>query len=244
MSKWIELQDLSKIYNEYSKVENVSFSVEKGEIVALCGGNGAGKSTLIKMITGILKPTSGEIWIDGKPANTISKTYRTQFSYMPDDMLFPRQLTALEILAFFANLRGVEKEKAEEVLGIVGLLDQRNQLIKHFSKGMQQRLSFAQALLADTPLIILDEPTNGLDPYWVYRFKEIMKQEKAKGKSILFTTHILSLVEEIADKAAFIERGQLIHFEKVSQLVNQNGEHVPIEKLFFEKQITASLIKE
>ena len=241
MSKWVELHDLTKIYNEYSKVENINFSIEKGEIVALCGGNGAGKSTLIKMITGILKPTSGEIWIDGKPTDTISKAYRNQFSYMPDDMLFPRQLTALEVLIFFAGLRGVEKEKAFEVLEIVGLFEQRNQLIKHFSKGMQQRLSFAQALLADTPLIILDEPTNGLDPYWVYRFKEIMKEEKEKGKSIIFTTHILSLVEEIADKAAFIEKGQLIYFEKVSQLINQNGQKVALEKVFFEKQITASL---
>lgn len=241
MSKWVELHDLTKIYNQYSKVENINFSIGKGEIIALCGGNGAGKSTLIKMITGIIKPTSGELWIDGKPANTISKTYRNQFSYMPDDMLFPRQLTALEVLIFFASLRGVEKEKAFEVLEIVGLFDQRNQFIKHFSKGMQQRLSFAQALLADTPLIILDEPTNGLDPYWVYRFKEIMKQEKESGKSILFTTHILSLVEEIADKAAFIEKGQLLHFEKVSDLINQNGQYVPLEKVFFEKQITASL---
>ena len=86
MSKWVELRDLTKIYNEYSKVENIQFSIEKGEIVALCGGNGAGKSTLIKMITGILKPTSGEIWIDGKAVDTISKSYRNQFSYMPDDM--------------------------------------------------------------------------------------------------------------------------------------------------------------
>ena len=118
MNKWVELHDLTKIYNEYSKVENINFSIEKGEIVALCGGNGAGKSTLIKMITGIIKPTSGEIWIDGMPTDTISKAYRNQFSYMPDDMLFPRQLTALEVLIFFAGLRGVGKEKAFEVLKI------------------------------------------------------------------------------------------------------------------------------
>jgi len=237
MSKWLELHDLTKIYSEYSKVENINFSIEKGEIVALCGGNGAGKSTLIKMITGILKPTSGEIWIDGQLANTISKSYRNQFSYMPDDMLFPRQLTAIEVLIFFASLRNLDKQKAEEVLEIVGLYEQRNQFIKHFSKGMQQRLSFAQALLADTPLIILDEPTNGLDPYWVYRFKEIMKQEREKGKSILFTTHILPLVEDIADKAAFIERGHLIHFDRVKDLIHQDGKEVPLEKVFFEKQI-------
>ncbi|WP_042352595.1 ABC transporter ATP-binding protein [Bacillus massiliigorillae] len=237
MNKVIELVALTKIYSEKSRVEDISFPIHQGEIVALCGGNGAGKSTLIKMITGIIKPTSGHIEIDGNIVNTISMDYRNSFSYMPDDMLFPRQLSAVEVLNFFANLRKVSKEKVGEVLEIVGLYEDKNRLIKHFSKGMQQRLSFAQALLADTPLLILDEPTNGLDPYWVYRFKEIMHDEKAKGKAILFTTHILTLVEEIADKAAFIEGGELLHFDCVKDLVMRDGEKVSLEKVFFEKQM-------
>ncbi|WP_050613852.1 ABC transporter ATP-binding protein [Bacillus testis] len=240
MSKSVELKHLTKIYTKDSRVEEISFSIHQGEIVALCGGNGAGKSTLIKMITGIIKPTSGHIEVDGKIVDPLSLDYRHTFSYMPDDMLFPRQLSAIEVLYFFAHLRKVPKEKAVEVLEMVGLYEERNRLIKHFSKGMQQRLSFAQALLADTPFLILDEPTNGLDPFWVYRFKEIMHEEKMKGKAILFTTHILTLVEEIADKAAFIEGGQLVHFNDVKELTNQDGRKVSLEKVFFEQQVLRS----
>ncbi|MEH6943689.1 ABC transporter ATP-binding protein [Bacillus sp. JJ722] len=237
MNKVMELIALTKIYSEKSRVEEITFPIHQGEIVALCGGNGAGKSTLIKMITGIIKPTSGHIVLDGIIVNPISKDYRNSFSYMPDDMLFPRQLSAIEVLNFFASLRKAPKEKVAEVLEIVGLFEDRNRHIKHFSKGMQQRLSFAQALLADTPLLILDEPTNGLDPYWVYRFKEIIHDEKAKGKAILFTTHILTIVEEIADKAAFIEGGKLIHFDHVKKLVVRDGQKVSLEKVFFEQQL-------
>lgn len=240
MSKSVELKHLTKIYTKDSRVEDISFPIHQGEIVALCGGNGAGKSTLIKMITGIIKPTSGHIEVDGDIVDPLSLDYRNTFSYMPDDMLFPRQLSAIEVLYFFANLRKVPKEKAVEVLEIVGLYEERNRLIKHFSKGMQQRLSFGQALLADTPFLILDEPTNGLDPFWVYRFKEIMHEEKMKGKAILFTTHILTLVEEIADKAAFIEGGQLVHFNDVKELTNQKGRKVSLEKVFFEQQVLRS----
>ena len=242
MNKGMELKGLTKIYNEFSKVENISFQIEQGEMVALCGGNGAGKSTLIKMITGILKPTQGTIIVDDQEVDTVSNAYRQMFAYMPDDMLFPRQLSAVEVLTFFASLRKVPKEKVDAVLHLVGLYEVRNRLIKHYSKGMQQRLSFAQALLADTPLLILDEPTNGLDPYWVYRFKEILQEEKEKGKAILFTTHILSLVEEIADKAVFIEKGQLIHFDRVEQLTTLNGEKQSLEKVFFAKQIANQMI--
>lgn len=240
MNKQIDLVALSKIYSETSKVEDIRFSVQAGEIVALCGGNGAGKSTLIKMLTGIIKPTSGHIEYDGQVVDPISKSYRNSFSYMPDDMLFPRQLTAFEVLTFFASLRKVEKDKVNEVLEIVGLSDDRNRMIKQFSKGMQQRLSFAQALLADTPLLILDEPTNGLDPFWVYRFKEIIQEEKNKGKAILFTTHILTLVEEIADKAAFIQDGALLYFDSVEQLMMKSGKKSSLEKVFFEKQFIQS----
>jgi len=105
--------------------------------------------------------------------------------------------------------------------------------IKQYSKGMQQRLSLAQALLPDVPLRILDEPTNGLDPLWVFRFKEIIQEEKKQGRTILFTTHILSLVEELADRAAFMQEGQLQYCDSVTSLVENNGVYTPLEKVFF-----------
>ncbi|WLR54250.1 AAA family ATPase [Mesobacillus subterraneus] len=120
-----------------------------------------------------------------------------------------------------------------EALNQVGLFDVRNIQIKQYSKGMQQRLSLAQALMPDVPLRILDEPTNGLDPLWVYRFKEIILEEKRQGRTIFFTTHILSLVEELADRAAFMQEGHLQYCDSVESLVQKDGVYTPLEKVFF-----------
>jgi len=236
----IELKGITKQYNEQKKIGEISFSINRGEILALCGGNGAGKSTLIKMLTGILKPTAGIIKVANESIDPMSRQYKAFFSYMPDDMVFPKQLTGLETLKFFAALQGIDDERVEKVLVKVGLYDDRKMLIKHYSKGMQQRLSLAQALLSDAPLLILDEPTNGLDPFWVFRFKEIILEEKEAGKTILFSTHILSIVEEIADTAVFIEEGKLLYHERIMKLINKDGEYVPLEKVFFEKQIAVA----
>lgn len=236
----MQLVKITKKYNEYKSIGEISFPIKKGEILALCGGNGAGKSTLIKMLTGILKPTSGMIKIADQQVDTMSLAYKAFFSYMPDDMAFPKQLTGIETLQFFAKLRGMNDARVKEVLVKVGLYEESNRLIKHYSKGMQQRLSLAQALLSDAPLLILDEPTNGLDPFWVYRFKELIKEEKEEGKTILFSTHILSIVEEIADSAVFLEEGKLIHYAKVTELTNKEDNYVPLEKVFFAKQMAVT----
>ncbi|WP_226677900.1 ABC transporter ATP-binding protein [Mesobacillus jeotgali] len=231
--EWIRVEGLAKHYSPTKKITGISFSIDKPEIFALCGGNGAGKSTLIKMLTGIMKPTAGMVVMEGKKVEPQSRGFKKLFSYMPDEMLFPRQLTGLEVLIFFARLRGISDEKVTEALHQVGLFDVRNKQIKQYSKGMQQRLSLAQALLPDVPLRILDEPTNGLDPLWVYRFKEIIQEEKRQGRTIFFTTHILSLVEELADRAAFMQEGNLQYCDSVESLVQKNGVYTPLEKVFF-----------
>lgn len=234
--EWIRFQSISKEFNKHNRIGEIDLLLRKGEIFALCGGNGAGKSTFIKVITGIMKATGGEIIVNGIPIKTNSKQYKSLFSYMPDHMLFPNQLTGQEALMFFAKLRKVGMARVEELLKLVGLYDVKDRLIKHYSKGMQQRLSFAQALLSETPFIILDEPTNGLDPYWFYRMKEILKEEKLKGKTILFTTHVLSLVEEIADRMAFMENGKIISNARVETLLFNEGGKKTLEQIFFEKQ--------
>ena len=231
--EWIRIEGLAKHYSEAKKIAGITFTIEKPEIFALCGGNGAGKSTLIKMLTGMMKPTAGKILMDGKVIDPQKQGFKKLFSYMPDEMLFPRQLTGLEVLTFFARLRGINDEKVMKSLHQVGLFDVRNMQIKQYSKGMQQRLSLAQALLPDVPLRILDEPTNGLDPLWVYRFKEMIQEEKNQGRTIFFTTHILSLVEELADRAAFMQEGQLRYCDSVSSLVQKDGVYTPLEKVFF-----------
>ncbi|WP_226086923.1 ABC transporter ATP-binding protein [Mesobacillus sp. S13] len=231
--EWIRIEGLAKHYSETKKITDLTFTIEKPEIFALCGGNGAGKSTLIKMLTGMMKPTAGKVLMDGQVIDPQKQDFKNLFSFMPDEMLFPRQLTGLEVLTFFARLRGINNEKVIATLQQVGLYDVKNMQIKQYSKGMQQRLSLAQALLPDVPLRILDEPTNGLDPLWVYRFKEMIQEEKKQGRTIFFTTHILSLVEELADRAAFMQEGQLQYCDSVSSLVQKDGVYTPLEKVFF-----------
>ncbi|MBT2640932.1 ABC transporter ATP-binding protein [Bacillus sp. ISL-41] len=232
-SEWIRIEGLAKHYSETKKITDIYLTINKPEVFALCGGNGAGKSTLIKMLTGMMKPTAGKILMEGKVIDPQKQEFKKLFSYMPDEMLFPRQLTGLEVLTFFARLRGISDEKVMEALNQVGLFEVRNLQIKQYSKGMQQRLSLAQALLPDVPLRVLDEPTNGLDPLWVFRFKEIILEEKKQGRTILFTTHILSLVEELADRAAFMQEGRLQYCDSVTSLVENNGVYTPLEKVFF-----------
>lgn len=235
--EWIQFKNVTKVFNKQSQIGEINLTLQKGQIFALCGGNGAGKSTFIKAITGAIKASSGEIIVEGVSVHPKSIEYRRLFSYMPDNMLFPPQLTGKEVLTFFAHIRRVEEERVQLMLNLVGLYEEQNRFIKHYSKGMQQRLSFAQALLADAPFIILDEPTNGLDPYWFYRFKEILKIEREKGKTILLTTHVLSLVEEIADEVAFMEKGKIILSDKVRNLIMRNGRRVSLEEVFFDDQI-------
>lgn len=234
--EWIRFQSIGKRFSKEHYIGNADLALRRGEIFALCGGNGAGKSTFIKIITGIMKGTSGKVIVNGKAVNTGSESYKKLFSYMPDHMAFPPQLTGEEALKFLAKLRKIKPDRVEEVLKLTGLYEVKDRPIKHYSKGMEQRLLFAQALLPDAPLLILDEPTNGLDPYWFFRFKEILLGEKQKGKTILFTTHVLSLVEEIADRAAFMEKGRIVRLGSLQAIVWKDGEKKTLEQIFFAKK--------
>ncbi len=234
--EWIRFQSIGKRFSKDHYIGNADLALRRGEIFALCGGNGAGKSTFIKIITGIMKGTSGKVIVNGKAVNTGSQSYKKLFSYMPDHLVFPPQLTGEEALKFLAKLRKIKPERVDEMLKLTGLYEVKDRPVKHYSKGMEQRLLFAQALLPDAPLLILDEPTNGLDPYWFFRFKEILREEKQRGKTILFTTHVLSLVEEIADRAAFMENGKIVRQGSVQEMVWQDGKKMSLEQLFFAKQ--------
>lgn len=232
--KWmVELDQVTKIFNQFNKIEDINIQIKKGECFALCGGNGAGKSTIIHLLIGNLKPTSGEIYMDGQKVSAKEQAYKTRFSFMPDAMLFPNTLTGYEVLSFFAELHDVPPKKVAELLAKVGLEQEQHKLVKYYSKGMQQRLSLAQTLLADTPILILDEPTNGLDPYWVKRFKQIIQEEKERGRTILFSSHVLADVEEIADRVAFMSQGHMLINEEIAKVCQQEGERVSLEDVFF-----------
>ncbi len=158
----VRFEAVHKVFKGKTVIGEVHLQAGRGEVVALCGGNGAGKSTLIRMLAGILRPTRGTITVDGLRWEDDRKRYAQQIGYMPDDYRFSAGLTALETMLFWARLRGLGKKEARELLARVGLEDTGTKPVASFSKGMRQRVLFAQVLLAKPPLIVMDEPTNGL----------------------------------------------------------------------------------
>lgn len=202
---------LSKQYKNKIAVDRVSFSLSEG-VTGLLGANGAGKTTLMRMMTGILSPTSGEIAADGIPVQT--EEYRSLLGYLPQDFGYYPEFTAREFIRYIAALKGLDKStanrKTEELLEVVGLSDVAGKKIKTFSGGMKQRLGIAQAIVNDPRILILDEPTAGLDPRERVRFRNLISG-LGKDTIILFSTHIVSDIEHIAGNLLMMREGQLIY---------------------------------
>lgn len=189
-------------------VEGIDLELAQGRIAALCGGNGAGKSTVLRMVAGIAQPSAGDIYVNGLQWKKDRLAFSGQIGYMPDDYRFSPGLTALEALSFWAALRNVGKAGVTEALTVVGLEEKKHGSVSTFSKGMRQRLLFAQAILAKPPLLIMDEPTNGLDPHWMDEFVGLLRAIRKNGQSVLFSTHQLEVAEETADKVVFMNEGR------------------------------------
>lgn len=221
----VEANNIKQIYKNNRGVQKASFQIKKGRIVALAGGNGAGKSTLIRLLTKQEKPQNGEfIWHE-------QKTIRL----MPDDVDFPTMLTAEEVLELLASLKKVGKNEQDAVLKKVGLYEVRKQKVSSFSKGMRQRLNLAQSLLGGDGLLIMDEPTNGLDPYWISKLKEMMVEEKMRGASVLFSTHMLAFAQNFADDVIVLHEGEILFSGDLQQLLEeeqcQNLEQLWLRKI-------------
>ena len=201
---------ITKQYKNKIAVDRMSFELTKG-VTGLLGANGAGKTTLMRMMCGILTPTSGEINADGIAVNT--ENYRALLGYLPQDFGYYPEFTAREFLEYMAALKGLEKKEAKdkisELLELVGLSDVARKKMKTFSGGMKQRVGIAQALLNDPAILILDEPTAGLDPKERVRFRELI-EELGKKSIVLLSTHIVSDIEHIADKIIMMKDGSLI----------------------------------
>jgi len=209
MDQALEIRDVRKEYGKTTILERINLQLERGQALALCGGNGAGKSTLLRMIAGIEQPTSGSIRVNGLIWRNNRKQYAQHIGYMPDDYRFGRGLSAQETLAFWAALRQAGKRRTAELLEIVGLCEVKDKPVSSFSKGMRQRLLFAQALLAKPPLLVLDEPTNGLDPYWMDTFVNLVNMVKQEGHSVIFSTHQLDVADAAADRLVFLKDGNI-----------------------------------
>lgn len=217
----VRFDAVHKIFKGKTVIDHVELHICRGEVAALCGGNGAGKSTLLRMLAGILRPTSGSITVNGLAWQADRRRYASQIGYMPDDYRFSPGLTALETMLFWARLRGLGKARAQEVLSLVGLSDTGSKPVASFSKGMRQRVLFAQALLAEPALIVMDEPTNGLDPYWMESFVRLVRQAAADGRTILFSTHQLPMAEALADRIVFLRDGKAVLNELKSDIHRQ-----------------------
>jgi len=212
----IKIDGLTKYYGEQKAVDNLSLSIPEGTIFGFLGPNGAGKTTTIKMIVGINTPDSGSININGR--TPFMPSAREEIGFMPEEPHFYDQLTGLEFMRFAANLfsqKSQAKESLEEILKKTGIYEARNKKIKNYSKGMKQRLGFAQALVNDPKYIFLDEPLEGLDPIGRRELKIMLENIKKEGKTIFFNSHILSDVENICDQIGIIHLGKLIYFGSV-----------------------------
>ncbi|MFJ9500739.1 ABC transporter ATP-binding protein [Brevibacillus centrosporus] len=219
----LQIQQATKKIADKVIVQPFDLQIQPGEVVALCGGNGAGKSTILRMIVGILSLTSGKISLNGKTHVEQRVDYLEQIGYMPDHFNFAAGLTARETIRFYAALRGKPVEVADNALRAVGLEEVKNKRVTQFSKGMQQRLLFAQAILAKPALVVLDEPTNGLDPYWMDAFVDLVRDLKQAGQSVLFSTHQLQVADTVADRAIFLMNGHVVRDSSIQEYQAEYG---------------------
>ena len=210
----IILDSVVKRYGEHIVVNNVSLKVEAGEIFGFLGPNGAGKTSTIKMIMGLMKPTSGTITIDGHDIQKDPISAKKVLGYIPDRPILYEKLTAWEYMKFVAGIYGVNdkdlRESGVKYLGIFGLTEWSDELVENFSHGMKQRLNLSAVFMRNPKVLILDEPLIGLDPRGARLFKEILHTSRNNGMCIFMSTHILEIAEQMCDRMAIIHKGNII----------------------------------
>jgi ABC-2 type transport system ATP-binding protein len=221
----ISTTNLVKQYGKIEALKGVSLTVHRGEIFGLLGQNGAGKTTLIKILLGITKLTDGSAQMLKEAVGTAS--VRSRVGYLPEDHRFPDYHTGYSLLEFYGTLLGVPgrelRKRIPEVLGLVGLKGRMHYKIRTYSKGMKQRVGIAQALLHEPEVIIMDEPTDGVDPVGRREIRGLMQNLKEEGKTIFLNSHLLGEVEQICDRVVILQRGEVIREGAISELTEQHG---------------------
>lgn len=215
----IEVKNLVKIYGEQKAVNNISFKVNKGEIVGFLGPNGAGKSTTMKMITGYLQPSDGDALVCDVNVKADPLHTKQKIGYLPESNSLYYEMYVKEYLEFIAEVHKVEnkKEKISQVIQQVGLTPEAHKKIGQLSKGYKQRVGLAAALIHDPEVLILDEPTSGLDPNQIVEIRNVIK-ELGKNKTVLFSSHIMQEVQAICDRVIIINKGTIVADDKLSKL--------------------------
>ena len=217
----IEVKNITKKYGSFTAVDNISFKIEEGEIIGLLGPNGAGKSTTMNMITGYIEPTEGEIIVNGYDISKKTKKAKAQIGYMPEGVPLYSDLTVKEFVTYMAELKKVDrktrKEKVEKIIEQTGLKDVEKKLTRNLSRGYKQRVSMAGALVGEPKILILDEPTVGLDPKQITEIRSLIK-ELGKTHTIILSSHILSEVSQICNKVIIINKGKIVAIDTPENL--------------------------
>lgn len=224
----IEICSLTKDYGEGRGVFNINLSVSKGEMVGFVGTNGSGKTTTIRSLLGFIKPTSGKTYVDGKESWTNASEIAKLVGYVPGEIAFPDLAAGTEFLKCQAEFLGLkDMSYANELIKKLQLDPRAN--LKRMSKGMKQKTALVCALMNDAPILIFDEPTTGLDPLMRLAFMDIVKQERAKGKTILMSSHMYNEMEDSCDKVALIDHGKIIDVADMNYLKNRPQKDFKIE---------------
>ena len=209
----IESVKLTKRFGNLIAIDDLSLKIKKNEIFGIVGPNGAGKTTFIRIICGILRPTSGTVYIDGKDIRNNAVELKRRIGYLPEEPNLYLRPTAYELVRYFADLYEVEKdffkERAEELFKLVGLYERRNSKVESFSKGMRQRLAFVRALIHDPDILIFDEPTMGLDPATSKNIRDFILKYR-KDKTIIVCTHYMEEADYLCDRIGVLNRGKLV----------------------------------
>lgn len=235
----IKIESVSKSYVKNKKaVDDLTLQIEDGQIFGFLGPNGAGKTTTIKMITGILNPDEGEIFIDNISTKKNQIESKFKFGYVPDNSEIVWRLKGIEYLNFLADIYKIDsktrKERIEKYCEIFELKDAIGNYISTYSKGMKQKLLIIGSLIHDPQNWILDEPIVGLDPVMAHALKTMLKQKADEGKTVFFSTHILEIAQQLCDKVAIINKGKLIFSGTINELQQLRNQKASLEELFLE----------
>lgn len=235
----IAVESISKSYGEQLALNEVSFTAKKGEIIGFLGPNGAGKSTMMKILTGYISPNTGEVSVSNVDVLNDATLAQKKIGYLPEQNPLYKDMYVREYLKFRAGIFKIDKSRIEEVIELVGLTAEIGKKIGQLSKGYQQRVGIAAAILHDPEVLILDEPTTGLDPNQLEEIRTLIRN-LGKDKTILFSTHIMQEVEAICDRVIIIKKGKLLLDEPIKNLKNSKEQMIQVT---FDSEVDKDLIK-
>lgn len=239
----IEVKNVTKLYGEQKALNNVSFTINTGEVVGFLGPNGAGKSTMMKIITGFIPPNDGEVFVEGFDAIEESLKVRSLIGYLPEHNPLYLDMYVKEYLDFVAGIYKLKNKKQQvaNMIARTGLEIEKHKKIGALSKGYRQRVGLAQALIHDPKILILDEPTSGLDPNQIVEIRNLIS-EVGKEKTIMLSTHIMQEVEAICDKIIILNKGQIVANDETSAVQKQASSNTQVVHVEFNTEVTEELL--